>query len=102
MLVAPERRMSSWVITWMAEGEVKSGSERRAVEVTSRFINSSRLKRFKSDGLPAKSLSTAAAWVIEAIAISTKSGAWNNPSELVFVGRERAAFIELVASHRRR
>jgi len=55
----------SWVITWMAEGVVKSGSGRLAVEVTSRFINSSRLMRLSSVGLLSNSVSTARPWMID-------------------------------------
>ena len=43
MLVAPDRRMSSPVMTWMAAGAVESFSPRRETEVTSMFSNCSRL-----------------------------------------------------------
>jgi len=39
MLVAPERRISSPVMTWMAEGAEESFSGSRETVVTSRFIN---------------------------------------------------------------
>src|SRR5436309_1777286 len=59
MLEAPERRMSSCVITWMAEGLVNKLCGCLDTEVTSRFINSSRLNRFSSVGDGATSLVTA-------------------------------------------
>src|SRR5260370_35244516 len=43
MLVAPDRRISSLVITWIAEAVSESLSRRFETEVTSTFINSSTL-----------------------------------------------------------
>src|SRR2546429_936149 len=46
-LAAPERRMSSCVITWIAEAVCDSRSGRFETEVTCRFINCSILSFFK-------------------------------------------------------
>src|SRR6266446_1187839 len=66
ILVAPERRMSSPVITWIAEAVVHSGSGRRETEVTSRFINSSMLICLSSWGEAASSLVAARRLQLEA------------------------------------
>src|SRR5947207_13416758 len=45
---APERRMSCWVITWIAEAVCDSRSGRFDTEVTCRFINCSMLNFFRA------------------------------------------------------
>src|SRR5207237_14591 len=47
-LEAPERRMSSWVITWIAEAVCDKRSGRFDTEVTCRFINCSMLNFFRA------------------------------------------------------
>src|SRR5256712_12048140 len=47
-LAAPERRMSSCVITWIAEAVCDSRSGRFDTEVTCRFINCSMLNFFRA------------------------------------------------------
>src|SRR6266576_1924777 len=54
-LVTPERRISSWVITWIAEAAWESFSGRLETEVTSRFINCSRVSFFRAPGDAAES-----------------------------------------------
>src|SRR5262245_45614210 len=49
MLVTPERRMSSCVMTYTAAGASDRGSGRFETEVTSMFINSSMPSSVKSD-----------------------------------------------------
>src|SRR5881396_2283601 len=46
-LVTPERRMSSWVMTWMAEATCVSLSGRFETEVTSTFMSCSMLSFFR-------------------------------------------------------
>src|SRR5207244_10430942 len=46
-LEAPERRMSSWVMTWIAEAVCDKRSGRFDTEVTCRFINWSMLNFFR-------------------------------------------------------
>jgi hypothetical protein len=48
MLVAPERRRSSWVITKTAAAAAEIGSARFETEVTSTSISSSRLSSVRS------------------------------------------------------
>jgi len=48
MLVAPERRMSSCVMTWIAEAASSNLSAWRDTEVTSTFMRSSTFSCFKS------------------------------------------------------
>src|SRR5258705_7873314 len=57
----------------MAEGELNSGSARRAVDVTSRFINSSRLNRLSSAGPLAKSTSVARLGTANVIKITARN-----------------------------
>src|SRR6266568_7667604 len=66
-LDAPERRMSSCVITWIAEAVCDSRSGRFETEVTCRFISCSILSFFKAspDRLESRG------WVVE-------SGCWAN------------------------
>src|SRR2546429_2803729 len=47
-LEAPERRMSSWVITWIAEAVCDKRSGRFDTDVTCRFINCSMLNFFRA------------------------------------------------------
>ena len=54
-LVAPDRRISSWVITWIAEAAWESGSARRDTEVTTTFISSSTLSFLRTVGDEAES-----------------------------------------------
>src|SRR2546422_4948629 len=49
-LVAPERRMSSWVITWVAEDACDSFSGRLETDVTSRFISCSSVSLLSAPG----------------------------------------------------
>lgn len=49
-LVAPEFRISSWVITWIADGTSVNFSGRLETDVTSRSISSSMLSFFSSPG----------------------------------------------------
>src|SRR3989454_9564468 len=49
-LVAPERRMSSWVITWIAEAACDSFSGRLETDVTSRFISCSSVSFLSAPG----------------------------------------------------
>src|SRR3989441_5047316 len=60
-LEAPERRMSCWVMTWMAEATCANLSGRLETEVTSRFISCSMLSFFN------------------AAADALESGCWANP-----------------------
>jgi hypothetical protein len=50
MLVAPERRMSSAVMTWIADAVLDSFSGCLETEVTSKSVSSSRLRVFNTAG----------------------------------------------------
>src|SRR6185369_7037226 len=50
-LEEPERRISSFVRTWIAAGACQKGSGSFETEVTSKFIKSSKLSFFKSVGV---------------------------------------------------
>src|SRR5207253_8712734 len=67
-LVTPERRMSSWVMTWMAEATCVSLSGRFETEVTSTFMSCSMLSFFRESADRLES----GRWAL-------LSGRWANP-----------------------
>jgi hypothetical protein len=54
MLVAPERRISSWLMTWIAAAARESFCSFFETEVTSMFISSSRLISVRSRAIGAR------------------------------------------------
>jgi hypothetical protein len=70
MLVAPERRMSSPVMTCIADAARASFSGRRDTDITSISISSSRLMRLSNSGDNASSDRAAAGAVIDSSAIA--------------------------------